>query len=108
MTSCETPAGTFPACATTCSKRRCSASADNVARYLQIDLPVSTAVDLLLGTPPMESDRDAVVSGEGGELKLWQDAGRRVYVTWFNRELEPIRYEQRDEVRPFGWDDLCA
>ena len=18
------------------------------------------------------------------------------------------RYEQRDEVRPFGWDDLCA
>lgn len=76
---------------------RGSASADNLARYMQVDLPVSTAVDLILGTPPMDGRREPVVSREDGLLKLWQDAGRRVYVTWFTEQLDPARYEQRDE-----------
>jgi hypothetical protein len=32
---------------------RGSASAENLQRYAQVDLPVATAVDLLLGTPPL-------------------------------------------------------
>jgi outer membrane lipoprotein-sorting protein len=75
---------------------RGSASADNLARYTQIDLPASDAVDLLLGTPPLAGDRASVVSEEDGLLKLWQDAGGKVYVTWFTDRLEPARYEQRD------------
>lgn len=73
------------------------ASADNLARYIPIDLPVSTAVDLILGTPPMDGRREPVVSREDGLLKLWQDAERRVYVIWFTDRLDPARYEQRDE-----------
>jgi hypothetical protein len=30
-------------------------------------------------------------------VKLWQEAGRRVHVTWFTETLEPARYEQRDD-----------
>src|SRR6185436_3243993 len=76
---------------------RGSASADNLARYMQVDLPVSTAVDLILGTPPMDARREPVVSREDGLVKLWQDAGQRVYVTWLTDRLEPARYEQRDD-----------
>lgn len=77
---------------------RGSASPDNLARYMQVDLPVSTAIDLILGTPPIESGkREPVLSREDDLVKLWQEDGRRVYVTWFTDRLEPARYEQRDE-----------
>ncbi len=75
---------------------RGAATAGNLARYAQVDMPVTTAVDLLLGTPPMRDDRDGVVSRDGAAVQLWQDAGRDVRVVWFNAALEPVRYEQRD------------
>jgi outer membrane lipoprotein-sorting protein len=76
---------------------RGAASADNLARYTQVDVPVSTAVDLILGTPPMDEGRDGVVSRDEGLVQLWQDAGNSVVrVAWFTSRLEPVRWEQRD------------
>lgn len=74
---------------------RGSASAENLLRYAQVDLPVPTAVDLLLGTPPLASASDRVVSADDGAVELWQDTGRSVQVLWLTPALEPLRYEQR-------------
>lgn len=75
---------------------RGTASAQNLQRYAQVDLPVATAVDLLLGTPPLQADRDSVVSADDGAVELWQETGPTVRVAWFSPALEPLRYEQRD------------
>jgi hypothetical protein len=74
---------------------RGSASAANLQRYAQVDVPVATAVDLLLGTPPLHADVDGVVSADDGAVELWQDAGRTVEALWLTPGLEPLRYEQR-------------
>lgn len=74
---------------------RGSASAENLQRYAQVDLPVTTAVDLLLGTPQLHDGLDSVVSADGGAIELWQDAGRTVDVLWLTPALEPVRYERR-------------
>ncbi|MGH7789736.1 MAG: LolA family protein, partial [Candidatus Binatia bacterium] len=73
------------------------ATADNLARYAQVDLPVATAVDLLLGTPPIAIDGTAVVSEDDGLTKLWQEHQALVQVAWFNGALEPLRYEEQTE-----------
>jgi len=75
---------------------RGSASAENLQRYAQVDLPVATAVDLLLGTPPLQANADGVVSADDDGIELWQESGRGVRVGWFSPALEPLRYEQRD------------
>jgi outer membrane lipoprotein-sorting protein len=75
---------------------RGTASAENLQRYAQIDLPVASAVDLLLGTPPLAADVSSVISADGAAVELWQDTGRDVRVAWFTPSLEPLRYEQRD------------
>ena len=72
------------------------ASAANLRRYAQIDLAVPTAVDLLLGTPPLRSDRSSVVSADADSIELWQEIDSVVYAAWFAPDLEPLRYEQRD------------
>jgi outer membrane lipoprotein-sorting protein len=74
-----------------------TASVENLARYTQVALPVDTAVDLLLSTPPVGESGSGVVSHEDGRVKLWQEDGRRVNVIWFGEALEPARFEQRDE-----------
>ena len=74
---------------------RGSASPENLQRYAQVDLPVATAVDLLLGTPPLRTDPDSVVTDDDGAVELWQESGRAVQVAWLTRDLEPLRYEQR-------------
>jgi outer membrane lipoprotein-sorting protein len=76
---------------------RGEASAENMARYAGVDLPVSMAIDLLLGTPPVGDAWDGVVSRSEGGLELWQNRSRGTQVTWFTARLEPVRYEQRDE-----------
>ena len=75
---------------------RGTASADNLQRYAQVDLPVGTAVDLLLGTPPLAANSDSVVSADDGAVELWQEIGPAVQVAWFTPALELLRYEQRD------------
>jgi len=75
---------------------RGAASSANLQRYAQVDLPVATAVDLLLGTPPLRPDPDSVVSADDGAVELWQATGGSVRVAWFSPALEPLRYEQRD------------
>ena len=75
---------------------RGTASAENLQRYTQVDLPVGTAVDLLLGTPPLRVDPDSVVSADDGAVELWQQTGSVVRVGWFTAALQPLRYEQRD------------
>jgi outer membrane lipoprotein-sorting protein len=75
---------------------RGTASAENLQRYTQVDLPVATAVDLLLGTPPLRVDTDSVVSADDGSIELWQQSGSVVRVAWFTPALQPLRYEQRD------------
>ena len=60
-------------------------------------------------------------SGEGGpvstitlrDLFALMDDANRFVLTQIEAARAEIadrsrRYEQRDEVRPFGWDDLCA
>jgi len=75
---------------------RGTASAENLQRYAQVDLPVETAVDLLLGTPPLQPAPGSVVSADDGGVELWQETGHVVRVGWFGPDLEPLRYEQRD------------
>jgi hypothetical protein len=76
---------------------RGTATPENLSRYTQVGLPVAVAVDLLLGTPPFAESGSGLVSWEDGQVKLWQEVGRRVHVTWFTETLEPARYEQRDD-----------
>jgi outer membrane biogenesis lipoprotein LolB len=75
---------------------RGAASAENLQRYTQVDLPIATAVDLLLGTPPLRTDPDSVVSADDSAIELWQQTGSVVRVGWFSAALQPLRYEQRD------------
>jgi outer membrane lipoprotein-sorting protein len=75
---------------------RGTATAENLGRYARVAMPVETAVDLLLGTPPVDGDGLGVVSREEGLMKLWQESGRTVNVIWFGDTLDPVRYEQRD------------
>jgi outer membrane lipoprotein-sorting protein len=75
---------------------RGAASAENLQRYAQVDLPIAIAVDLLLGTPPLRGDVDSVVSDDDGAVELWQETGHRTQVAWFTPALEALRYEQRD------------
>jgi hypothetical protein len=75
---------------------RGSASPENLQRYAQVDLPVPTAVDFLLGTPPFQSDPDSVVSADDGAVEIWQESGRTARVLWLSPDLlDPLRYEQR-------------
>jgi outer membrane biogenesis lipoprotein LolB len=74
---------------------RGTASPENLQRYVQVDLPVTTAVDILLATPPLHSDVESVVSNDGAAIELWQDGGDTVQVAWLTPTLEPLRYEQR-------------
>jgi hypothetical protein len=76
---------------------RGSASPENLARYAGVDLPVAMAIDLLLGTPPVDAAVGGVVSRSEEGVELWQNRARGTQVTWFTALLEPIRYEQRDE-----------
>lgn len=74
---------------------RGAASGANLARYANVDLPVPTAVDLVLGTPPIPDDGLTVVSRDDGYTKLWQMTGDDVRVAWFGAHLDPVRYEER-------------
>lgn len=75
---------------------RGTASGPNLARYASVDLPVSTAIDLMLGTPPMRSGALSVVSRDAGYTKLWQVDGDDVRVAWFGAALDPVQYEEQD------------
>lgn len=78
---------------------RGTASAQALARYAGVDLPVDTAVDLLLGTPPLAPHpaAAAVVSEDDGAIKLWQPTdGDDAEAAWFSPGLEPLRYERHD------------
>lgn len=71
------------------------ASAENLDRYAQVDLPVPTAVDLLLATPPL-TGTGGVVSADGASIKLWQETSGGVCATWFAAgSLEPQRVEHQ-------------
>lgn len=76
---------------------RGAANADNLRRYTQMDLPVAGAVDLLLGTPPIDAAEPGVVTADGDTIELWHgtaDGGARV--VWYSSALAPLRYEERD------------
>lgn len=76
---------------------RGAASADNLRRYTQMDLPVAGAVDLLLGTPPLDAAEPGIVSVDGAAIELWRgtaDGGARV--VWYSPALLPQRYEEQD------------
>jgi len=76
---------------------RGAASADNLRRYTQMDLPVAGAVDLILGTPPVDAAEPGVVSADGDAIELWRalpDGGARV--VWYSAALLPLRYEDQD------------
>ena len=72
------------------------ASADNLSRHIGIDLDTTTAVELLLGTPPLDQGGLTAVSRDGGLLKLWQGTDEAVGVVWFDSALDPVRYERQD------------
>ncbi|MEO8601551.1 MAG: DUF4292 domain-containing protein [bacterium] len=92
---------------------RGAASAENLDRYTQVDLPVPIAVDLLLATPPLD-DSDGVVSADGTAVKLWQETDGGVTATWFAADsLDPLRVEHqaadgRVELRAAydGWNSV--
>ncbi|MFN8643191.1 MAG: DUF4292 domain-containing protein [Candidatus Binatia bacterium] len=92
---------------------RGAANADNLRRYTQMDLPVAGAVDLLLGTPPIDAAEPGVVTVDADAIELWHgtaDGGARV--AWYSAALAPLRYEERDRdgaVRlRAAWDGYAA
>jgi outer membrane biogenesis lipoprotein LolB len=76
---------------------RGAASADNLRRYTQMDLPVAGAVDLLLGTPPIDVAAPGVATTDGDTVQLWRSsADGGASVVWYSAALVPLRYEERD------------
>jgi outer membrane lipoprotein-sorting protein len=73
------------------------ASPANLGRYASVDLSVPMVVDLLLGTPPLQSEGLMAVSRDGEDLKLWQSVDDTVSICWFNALLDPLRFERQDE-----------
>ena len=71
------------------------ASVDNLARYIQVALPIDVIVDALMATPRMHAGQPGVVSFDQGLVELWQDADDDIRVTWFDQQHQPLRYERR-------------
>ncbi len=79
------------------------ASAENLDRYAQVDVPVAAAVDLLLATPALSEDA-GVVSADGDAIKLWQSLPSGVSAVWFAPvTLEPLRVERQDADGRVRW-----
>lgn len=76
---------------------RGAATAENLQRYTQVDLPVARAVELLLATPPLDATAPTTVAADGDTLVVRQrtpDGGTRI--TWYAAAGEPLRYEERN------------
>jgi len=76
---------------------RGAASAANLDRYLNMPLPVTRVVNLLLGTPPLppaEAGPSASTDGNRAEL-AWKSDGE-TEIIGFSGEGNPTRYEIRD------------
>ncbi len=71
-------------------------SADNLRRYTDVALPVQGAVDLLLGTPPLDPAAVSTVSVDGNAIRLRADRRDGAEVIWLSPELDPLRYETQD------------
>lgn len=74
---------------------RGAASRANFARYTRVDLSVHSAIDLLLGTPPLSRDGATSVALDQGLLRFTQDNGGRTQLAWFDGDLTLVRYESR-------------
>jgi outer membrane lipoprotein-sorting protein len=74
---------------------RGTASRANFARYTRVDLSVSAAIDLLLGTPPLTRQGITGVTYDEGLLRLTQRNGAHTQAAWFDADLTLLRYESR-------------
>jgi outer membrane lipoprotein-sorting protein len=72
---------------------RGAASRANLARYTHVDLSVSSAIDLLLGTPPLSGEGVTDVSADGGLLRYTQVDRAHSRSAWFDGDLQLQRYE---------------
>ena len=84
---------------------RGQASRQNLERYARVDLSVSDAVELLLGTPPARAGRNDVVSFEAAtdSIELWRELDDGAQVVWFNRALQPVAAEDRASDGTARW-----
>jgi hypothetical protein len=74
---------------------RGAASPANLERYTSVELPITAAVDLLLGTPPIADTHAPVVSRDAGQVRLFCDmTDGAARVIWFTPQLDPQRFEQ--------------
>jgi outer membrane lipoprotein-sorting protein len=74
---------------------RGTASPANLERYTSVELPITAAIDLLLGTPRLDGDPDPVVSRDAGAVRLLCDGGdRTARVMWFTPQRDPARFER--------------
>ena len=73
---------------------RGAASPANLERYTSVELPITAAVDLLLGTPPIDDTNAPLVSRDAGQVRLFCDRGDGARVVWFTPQLDPDRFEQ--------------
>ncbi|HUI27407.1 MAG TPA: hypothetical protein VL403_15095 [Candidatus Kryptonia bacterium] len=81
------------------------ASRANLQRYARVNLGVSDAVDLLLGTPPPRVAHHDVVSfdAERAAIELWREIDGGAQVVWFNGALQPVATEERDDDGHVLW-----
>jgi hypothetical protein len=74
---------------------RGAASPANLERYTSVELPIAAAVDLLLGTPPIDGQHPPAVSRDAGQVRLLCNAhDGSARAVWFTPELDPDRFEQ--------------
>jgi len=81
------------------------ASRTNLQRYAHVNLRVSDAVELLLGTPPPRPGRNDVVSLDSGgtAIQWWRELDAGAQVVWFNGALQPVATEDRDPDGHVVW-----
>lgn len=77
------------------------ATSENLWRYARLALPVDALVDIVLGTPALQADRNPQVSFDehAQSIRLRQSTGAGTQVVWFSEAGLPVAAE---EQRPDG------
>jgi len=75
---------------------RGDANAANLARYLPIEISVSTVVDHALSTPPLYAGELSSVERDRNRIQLLQAAADGQQIVWFRSDLTPVSYRHLD------------
>lgn len=83
---------------------RGQASPQNLGRYARLGLPVSTLVDIVLGTPSaVPGGGEVSYDAEAGAVRLSRTYGQGSVVVWFSEATLPVATEERSATGQSYW-----